>query len=185
VLRLGAKPGDRLYASGTIGDACLGLRLLREPGLGAIWGLSEDDVAFLVNRYRRPGPNNHLALLVRNFAQAAIDVSDGLVGDIEKLCEVSHVGANIETARVPFSPAARKVLARAPDLLPVLITAGDDYCVVAAVSETSGPGFESEAEAMGAPFTQLGKVLPAGAGLNVVDAEGHPLELKHKGFRHF
>jgi thiamine-monophosphate kinase len=185
VLRLGAKPGDRLYASGTIGDACLGLRLLREPGLGAIWGLSEDDVAFLVNRYRRPGPNNHLALLVRNFAQAAIDVSDGLVGDIEKLCEVSHVGANIETARVPFSPAARKVLARAPDLLPVLITAGDDYCVVAAVSETSGPGFESEAEAMGTPFTQLGKVLPAGAGLNVVDAEGHPLELKHKGFRHF
>ena len=185
VLRLGAKPGDRLYVSGTIGDAYLGLRLLRAPALADDWGLSEEDVAFLVDCYRRPGANNDLALLVRNFAQAAIDVSDGLIGDIEKLCQVSDVGAKIETARVPFSPAAKKALQRAPDLLPVLITAGDDYAVVAAVSETSGPGFESEAEAMGASFSLLGRVLPAGEGLSVVDGQGHALELKHKGFRHF
>lgn len=185
VMRLGAKPGDQLYVSGTIGDACLGLRLLREPALAESWGLAEEDVAFLVNAYRRPGPNNDLAILVRNFAQAAIDVSDGLVGDIEKLCQVSHVGARIESAYVPFSPAAAKALQREPDLLPVLITAGDDYGVVVAVSERSAPDFESEAEAKGAAFTRVGNLVPAEEEVTAVGPEGHPLALKHKGFRHF
>ncbi|HUU65871.1 MAG TPA: thiamine-phosphate kinase [Methyloceanibacter sp.] len=185
VLRLGAKPGDRLYVSGTIGDAHLGLGLLRDPSLAKTWGLSEDDVAFLVERYRRPGPNNALCLLIRNFAQAAIDVSDGLVGDVEKLCRVSHVGAKIDAARVPFSPAAKKALARAPDLLPVLIGAGDDYEVVAAVSEKSAAGFESEAKAIGASFGLIGEVLSEDEGLTVLDGEGQPIELKHKGFSHF
>ncbi len=185
VMRLGAKPGDRLYVSGTIGDAYLGLRLLREPKLAETWGLTDEDVAFLVDRYRRPGLNSHLAILIRNFAQASIDVSDGLVGDIEKLCRVSHVGASIETARVPFSDAGMKVLAREPGLLPVLITAGDDYGVVAAVSEKSGPGFESEAEAAGAVFSMLGPVTEASEGVRAVDAKGQAIPIKVKGFSHF
>jgi thiamine-monophosphate kinase len=185
VLRLGAKPGDKLYVSGTIGDAHLGLRLLREPALAATWGLSDEDAAFLVNAYRRPGPNNDLAILVRNFAQAAIDVSDGLVGDIEKLCQGSHVGARIETGRVPFSPAAAKALQREPHLLPDLITGGDDYGIVMAVSEKSAPGFESEAIAKGAAFTYVGGVLPAAEGVAALDTEGRPISLKHKGFSHF
>jgi thiamine-monophosphate kinase len=185
VLRLGAKPGDRLYVSGTIGDAHLGLRLLLEPERAETWGLAEEDVLFLVERYRRPGPNNELALLVRNFAQAAIDISDGLVGDIEKLCRVSHVGAKLEAARVPFSPVAQKVLAREPALLPVLIAAGDDYEVVAAISEKSAAGFESEAAAIGAAFAMVGRVLPEDDAVCVVDGNGHPMALKHKGFSHF
>jgi thiamine-monophosphate kinase len=139
----------------------------------------------LIERYRRPGPNNDLALLVRNFAQAAIDVSDGLVGDVEKLCRVSHVGAKIEAERVPVSPATKKVLAREPDLLPVLITAGDDYGVVAAVSEKSGSGFESEVKAMGAAFRLIGQILPEEDGVAVLDGKGGSIELKHKGFSHF
>jgi thiamine-monophosphate kinase len=185
VMRLGAKPGDRLYVSGTIGDACLGLRLLREPALAERWDLSDEDVAFLVNAYRRPGPSNDLAVLVRNFAQAAIDVSDGLVGDIGKLCQVSHVGVRIETARVPFSSAAAKALQREPDLLPDLITAGDDYGVVVAISEKSAPDFESEAEAKGAAFAFVGVLVPAEEGATAVDAQGRPIPLKHKGFSHF
>jgi len=185
VMRLGAKPGDRLYVSGTIGDAYLGLRLLREPALAERWGLSDEDVAFLVNAYRRPGPNNDLAVLVRNFAQAAIDVSDGLVGDIDKLCQVSHVGARIETARVPFSSAAAKSLRREPDLLPDLIAAGDDYGVVVAISEKSAPDFESEAETRGAAFAFVGALVPAEEGITAIDAQGRPIPLKHKGFSHF
>ena len=185
VLRLGANPGDRFYVSGTIGDAHLGLRLLLEPECAETWGLAEEDVAFLVERYQRPGPNNKLALLVRNFAQAAIDVSDGLVGDIEKLCRASHVGAKLEAARVPFSPAAQKALAREPDLLPVLIAAGDDYEVVAAVSEKSTAGFESEAVAMGAAFTMIGQVLPEDDAVTVLDVQGRLIALKQKGFSHF
>jgi thiamine-monophosphate kinase len=185
IMRLGAKPGDRLYVSGTIGDACLGLRLLREPALAERWGLSDEDVAFLVNAYRRPDPSNDHAVLVRNFAQAAIDVSDGLVGDVGKLCQVSHVGARIETAHVPFSSAAAKALQREPDLLPDLITAGDDYGVVVAISEKSAPDFESEAEAKGAAFAFVGVLVPTEEGATAVDAQGRPIPLKRKGFSHF
>ena len=120
VLRHGAKTSDRLYVSGTIGDACLGLRLLKEPARAAAWGLSQQDQAFLIDRYRRPKPRTDLVIPLRNFAQSAIDVSDGLVGDVEKLAQVSHVGAVIEAAKVPLSPAARKALMREPELLDTL-----------------------------------------------------------------
>ena len=185
VMRLGAMPGDRLYVSGTIGDAYLGLRLLREPHLADTWGLSAEDIAWLVDRYRRPRLTTSLATVVRNFARAAIDVSDGLVGDVEKLCEVSQVGARIRTKDVPISPAAKKALAREPELLPELITAGDDYEVVLAVSEQSSASFESEAEADGASLTALGLLLSGEAGVQVRDAADQPLELKCKGFSHF
>lgn len=185
VMRLGAMPGDSLYVSGTIGDAYLGLRLLRDPGLAKAWGLGDDDVAFLVDRYRRPGPHTHLAALIRNFGRAAIDVSDGLIGDIEKLCQASHVSADIEASRVPLSDAANKALAHDPPMLEALITAGDDYEVVLAVSEKSVPGFESEAGAKGARFTRLATLKRPGDGLIVRDAAGHPLEIKRKGFKHF
>ncbi|MGI9386049.1 MAG: thiamine-phosphate kinase [Methyloligellaceae bacterium] len=185
VTRLGAKPGDRLYVSGTIGDAYLGLKLLQEPDLAQDWRLLGEDVAFLVDRYRRPALNNELALLVRNFAKAAIDVSDGLIGDIEKLCRASHVGARVETAAVPFSAAAKKALVAEPELLPDLITAGDDYVVVAAVSEKSSQAFESEAEAHDGDFTGLGEIADLGDGVQAVDERGQVLSLKRKGFSHF
>ena len=185
VTRLGAKPGDRLYVSGTIGDAYLGLRLLQEPDLARAWGLSNDEIAFLVDRYRRPALNDELAVLVRNFAKAAIDVSDGLIGDIEKLCRVSHVGARVETENVPFSDAAKTVLARDPERLPDLITAGDDYVVVVAVSEKSADAFESESRAQNAQMTALGTIAEASEGIEAVGGQGRVLDLNSKGFSHF
>ncbi len=185
VLRLGAKPGDRIYVSGTIGDAHLGLRLLQDQVLAETWGLSEEDVACLVERYRRPSPRFDLALLVRNFAQASIDISDGLVGDIDKLCQVSHVGMTLKTAHVPFSPAARKALAREPDLLPALIAAGDDYELVAAVPERCVAAFEAEAEAKQLRFASIGEVAVGDPQVRVVDAKGENIPLRHRGFSHF
>lgn len=185
VLRHGAKPGDRLYVSGSIGDACLGLRLLQQPALAATWDLSEQDKAFLIGRYRRPEPRNTLALLVRNFAQGAIDVSDGLIADVEKFAQVSHVGAVIETARVPFSPAAQKALKREPMLLAALLTAGDDYEIVAAVPEASAAGFEAEATAKGATLTMIGRVDGDAGAVRVVGPDGNLLTLEHRGYAHF
>lgn len=185
VLRLGAKPRDRLYVSGTIGDAHLGLRLLKQPSLAGAWGLSEEDSAFLVGRYRRPEPRSNLALLVRNFAQGAIDVSDGLVGDIEKLAQVSHVGASIEAARVPFSAPAQRALQREPGLLETLLTAGDDYEIVAAVPEASAAGFEAGAAAKGASVTMVGRIEGRAGEISVLRANGQPLQLPRHGFSHF
>jgi thiamine-monophosphate kinase len=185
VLRLGAKQGDRLYVSGTIGDAHLGLRVLKQPALGRDWGFSQEDLAFVIDRYRRPLPRGDLALLLRNFAQGAIDVSDGLVGDIEKLCRVSHVGAAIEAARVPFSAAAQKALEREPQLLETLLTAGDDYEIVAAVPEASAAAFEAEAQAKGASVTKIGRIEGANGEVRVLRQDGEALELGHKGYTHF
>jgi thiamine-monophosphate kinase len=185
VLRHGAKPGDRLYVSGTIGDAYLGLSLLKERASERFPDFSEADASFLIDRYRRPTPRTDAVIPIRNFAQSAIDVSDGLVLDIEKLCQVSRVGAAIEAARVPFSAAARKAMERMPDLLEALITSGDDYEIVAAVSEACVSEFETEARAKDVPFTHIGTILPEGRGVTVKDSEGGPLKLKRTGFSHF
>jgi thiamine-monophosphate kinase len=185
VLRHGAKIGDRLYVSGTIGDAHLGLLLLQDSTRARAWDLADDDVAFLVNRYRRPQPRTGFALLIRNYAQAAIDISDGLVSDVEKLCNVSHVGVLIETARVPFSDAARKALARDPELLAAMITAGDDYEIVAAICAASAGEFESEAKGREVAFTPIGTVLPPDRKIVVADKEGRALTFERTGFSHF
>ena len=185
VLRKGAKPSDRLYLTGTIGDAYLGLTLLQEPARAGTWGLSAEEAAFLVDRYRRPSPRCTLSLLIRNFAQAAIDVSDGLVSDLEKLCHVSGVGARIETRRVPFSPPAAKVLEREPSLLADLITAGDDYEIVAAVPMASVGAFEAEAETGEIPVTAMGMVVLGTGEATVLDPDGKAMTFEHKGFSHF
>jgi thiamine-monophosphate kinase len=185
VLRHGAKTGDRLYVSGTIGDAALGLRLLKDPALARSWDLSEEDKTFLIGRYRRPRPRTELVIPVRNFAQGAIDVSDGLVGDIEKLAHVSRVGAIIEAGNVPLSTAARKVIAREPKLLASLLTAGDDYEIVAAVPEASASAFETEAKDKGVPVTAIGRMSGSGGEVSVLGPVSRPLVLDRKGYAHF
>ncbi|MGV1013344.1 MAG: thiamine-phosphate kinase [Methyloceanibacter sp.] len=185
VLRHGAKANNRLYVSGTIGDAYLGLRLLKDKALAKAWDLSDKDVNFLIGRYRRPEPRTDLVIPLRNFAQGAIDVSDGLVLDTEKLAKVSHAGAVIETSRVPFSPAARKALDREPALLEALIAGGDDYEVVAAVAETSAAAFETEAAAKGVTLTMFGRIDGGGDEARVIGPDGAPLKLARKGFSHF
>ena len=183
-LRHGAKRGDLLYVTGTIGDAHLGLRLLKQPGLAGKWKLSEEGVAFLIGRYREPEPRNAVAIPLRNLASAAIDVSDGLVGDVGKLAAVSHVGAVIEAARVPLSPSARKAVESDPALLEALLTGGDDYEIVASVPEASASSFEAEIRAKDEIVTQIGQIEERD-GTRILDEGGRTLKLSHKGFAHF
>jgi thiamine-monophosphate kinase len=185
VLRRGAMAGDRLYVSGTIGDAALGLKLLRRPQLAAEWGLSDEEGAFLVDRYRCPSARTALALPLRQCARAAIDVSDGLAGDTAKLCQASGVSARIEAARVPLSPAVGKVVAKRPELLAELITAGDDYEIVAAMEASHAGGFEKEAQDHGVTVTAIGEIGTGSGEVSVVDGEGRPLKLDRGGFDHF
>ena len=114
VPRTTAQAGDVLFVSGTIGDAGLGLQLAKEPGLGAAWGLSETEAEDLRRRYRRPEPRLALAAALRQCASAAMDVSDGLVKDFERLLRASGVAGRLVAADVPLSEPARKVIATEP-----------------------------------------------------------------------
>ena len=133
VRRSAAKAGDRLVVTGTIGDAALGLRLRRDPHWrkALVGSIAARD--HLLSRYRLPQPRSALAAALRAHASAAMDVSDGLAGDLAKLCRASGVTAEIEIAKVPLSAPAQAALAAEPALIEPILSGGDDYEVVAAI----------------------------------------------------
>ncbi len=139
VRRTTAQPGATLLVSGTIGDAALGLALARDPALATSWGLSPAEANHLRHRYRRPEPRLALAPLLRRWAAAAMDLSDGLVKDLERMLRGSGLSGRLRAAAVPLSDAAAKVIAREPERLAHLLTAGDDYEVLAAVPPLPAP----------------------------------------------
>ena len=129
VRRSTAKPGDSIVVTGTIGDAALGVLLRRDPALPSVGGFGAMQRA-LDERYLLPEPRNVLAEAVLHDASAAMDVSDGLAGDLAKLCRASAVAAEIDVARVPLSDAARAAVAADPALIETVLTGGDDYEIV-------------------------------------------------------
>jgi thiamine-monophosphate kinase len=183
VRRSGARPGDRLYVSGSIGDAALGLRLRLQPELRGV--LSESHAAALADRYLLPRPRLALREALRSGARAAMDVSDGLVGDLAKLARASHVGAELRLAETPFSQAAQELLAGRPELLEVAVTGGDDYEVLCAVPPDRAGAFEAAARASGVPVHAVGTVLPERDGVRVLDRVGAPRVFARPAFSHF
>jgi thiamine-monophosphate kinase len=176
VLRSGAKPGDAIFVSGTIGDGALGLRLRGKTGRG---------VRHLTDRYLHPQPRVGLAPMLRAYANAAMDVSDGLVGDLGHICDVSGVGAEIGTHEVPLSPAAAAMLLADAKLLPVILNGGDDYEILATVPQASAVMFAKDAEAVGVSVTRIGRVV-AGKGPPVVrDSAGKMIRLTAGSHTHF
>jgi thiamine-monophosphate kinase len=180
VRRAGAKPGDRVFVSGTIGDASLGLALRN----GASWKLSDAQRQHLVSRYALPQPRNALSEAVRSHASAAMDVSDGLAGDFAKLCRASKVAAAIEVDRVPLSDAAKAVLAADPAMLETALTGGDDYEIVCTVPAGKTDGFGSAARAAQVAVTEIGEI-KVGEGVRFVEADGKALAFKRASFSHF
>lgn len=185
VRRGGARAGDRIYVSGTIGDAALGLALRSEPDRAARWGL--DDVArrHLLGRYLLPEPRVDLAPAVLAHASGAMDVSDGLVIDADRMGRVSGLRADIEAARVPLSPAARVAVAADPGLLAAALTGGDDYEILTAVPRDAAAAFEVAATAAGVPVADIGSFEPGTGAPIVRAADGRPLDFASEGFRHF
>jgi thiamine-monophosphate kinase len=182
VRRKGARPGDTVYVSGTIGDGALGLRLR----LGSIDGAPAGRAAArLRDRYLHPEPRVALAPVVRRYASAALDVSDGLVGDLGHICEVSGVGATIEAAAVPLSKPATALVATDPGALATVLTGGDDYEILCTVPKRSGAAFAAAAGKAGVPVTRIGVMTPGRGGPIVIGPDGEPLALGAKAFDHF
>ena len=184
VRRSGAHIGDALLVTGTIGDASLGLRLRHDPGAAERWGLGDAFRDHLARRYLLPTPRSAVALMVHANASAAMDISDGLVGDLAKLCGASGVSAEVALARVPLSEAARRVLAAEPALLETLLTGGDDYEILCTMPPDQVDTFRGGAAAVGVAVTEIGRIA-AGQGARFVDDEGQAMTFARTSYSHF
>ena len=185
VRRAGAKAGDRVLVTGTIGDAALGLLLRRDAAAAGRWGLARDQQEHLLSRYLVPQPRTAIAEALGVHASAAMDVSDGLAGDLAKLCRVSAVAAEVEVERVPLSGAARAALASEPALIETIITGGDDYEVLACAPANEVAALRRAAAAVGIAMTEIGTVAAGQGQARFVDARGKPLALARPAFSHF
>lgn len=185
VHRAGARAGDLVFVTGTIGDAALGLDVLR--GGPAALALADDAAAreVLASRYRVPQPRNALARAVRDHASAAMDVSDGLAGDLTKLCAASGVSADIELSRIPHSPAATALLSRGAIGVEALIAGGDDYEILCTVGEDHAADFVQAAQAAGVAVAEIGRIVAGDASLRFLDRQGRELVLKRLSYSHF
>lgn len=180
IRRSGAQPGDGVFVSGTIGDAALGLRVLR----GELAGLDDAERRFLAGRYHLPLPRLALGARLHGIAHAMLDVSDGLVGDLGHICAASGVGAVLEADRVPLSAAARRALSGNGDLLPLVLAGGDDYELVFAAPRGNDAAIEGLAKELALPITRIGR-FEAGDGVRVVGGTGEDIDLASRGYRHF
>ena len=185
VRRSGAKPGDRVVVTGTIGDAALGLDILKA---GAVATALADDAAanrMLVGRYRVPQPRGALARAVRDHADAAMDVSDGLAGDLAKLCAASGVSAAIDAPSIPLSAAAAALLARGTIGIEALVSGGDDYEILCAIPEASFGVFAQDAGLAGVAVTSIGTVIAGASPPRFLDGQGREIALARRSYSHF
>ncbi len=173
--RNGARAGDDVWVSGTLGDAALGLQVFK----GGWAPPSEDAMAYLVDRYRIPRPRLELGQALRGLAHACQDVSDGLVQDLGHIAGHSGVAIVVEAAAVPRSEAAEG----APNALRLALGGGDDYELVFTASKASRFRVHALARDLDLPLTRIGRV-ERGEGVTVLDALGTPMALTHRGWSH-
>ncbi|HEX8374259.1 MAG TPA: thiamine-phosphate kinase [Geminicoccaceae bacterium] len=174
LLRSGARPGDQIWVSGTLGDAALGLRVLK--GLA----LPDEEAIPLVDRYRTPRTRLELGRALRGLATAAIDVSDGLVADLGHIAETSRVAAVVDADALPLSEAGRGV----PAAREAALTGGDDYELLFTVPDGAEARIAALSRELGLRLTRVGRIEP-GAGVRVLDAGGEEIRVARAGWSHF
>lgn len=180
--RGGAKAGDAVYVSGTIGDAALGLKAV----LGGLRSLSGRHRKALIDRYRRPRPRVRLGRALVGLAHAAIDVSDGLVADLGHVAETSGLAADIDAGRVPLSVAGRAALADDPRVMAVILSGGDDYEIVFTAPPRADAAVARLARRLKLPLTRIGHMTKGKKGaVRVKDQRGRALRLARDGYQHF
>ena len=180
IRRSGAEPGDLVWVSGTVGDAYLGLLLLRGRDLK----LASEHRDYLIRRFQVPEPRMELGPALCGLAHAMIDVSDGLLADLGHICETSQVAAVIELASLPLSPAAKTAVERDVGLHPRLAVGGDDYELLFTTAAEASGDIDALLSRFGIPITMIGRLEP-GTGVRLVDRDGRAIPLDHTGYRHF
>lgn len=183
--RSGARDGDTVFVTGSIGDAALGLQALR----GKLTGLGAHAAAFLADRYRLPQPRVTLGPRLIGLASASLDVSDGLLADLGHLCQVSELDAVIEAPRVPLSSAARSALGEDSGRIATVLTGGDDYEILFTARPEAADELRELSQALQIPITAIGRMAspPVGKGgrITVLDESGKILNVDRAGWTHF
>ncbi|MBV0932346.1 thiamine-phosphate kinase [Marinobacterium weihaiense] len=176
LLRCGARAGDRILVSGTLGDSRAGLETLLKPQA------VDADRAWLQQRFFRPEPRLELARHLRPRLQAGLDISDGLLADLTHLLNASGLGATVDCARLPLSPALQRIF---PDQAEAwALSGGEDFELCLAVAPDQVTACQAEAQRLGVPLTDVGE-FQTREGLRVRGADGRLLEGLHQGYDHF
>ena len=183
--RSGARPGDHVVVTGTIGDAALGLDILRKGRVATALANDTTSRDMLVGRYRMPEPRNALASAIRAHAHAAMDVSDGLAGDLAKLCAASTVSATIELAAIPLSKGASTALKAGAVTLSEIVSGGDDYEILCTVAPDALKPFAEAAGTSGVAVNRIGTIVAGKAAPKFLDAKGAELALTRRSYSHF
>ena len=193
LFRSGARIGDGLYVTGTIGDSLAGLRLLNDPPPRAS---HHPRSATLSTRYRKFLTGRHLRptariaegrwLSAHRFATSAIDISDGLSGDLRHICEESHVGVELDLGALPLSSACRAYAAsRKLDPVDLALTGGEDYELLFTVSPRQRSRLEQSAIERGFSLTCIGKIQPLRFGIKALSPLGKRHRLAKTSYEHF
>ncbi|MCE7998058.1 MAG: thiamine-phosphate kinase [Rhodobiaceae bacterium] len=181
IQRGGAAPGDDLWVTGTLGDAALGLLI----ATGEFAGGTQADRDHLIGRYHIPEPPVTFGPHLRQVATAALDVSDGLLGDLEHLCRASKVGAEIVLEAVPLSRPMRACVGSVEAAFDYALTGGDDYQILFSASASVRRDIERYAAEAGAVVCRIGSVTNCVNEIEVVGPDGNPRPFARHGFRHF
>lgn len=179
-----AQAGDHLFVTGTLGDAALGLALLKEAALAQRLGLEAGETSELVHRFLRPRPRLALGPLLLGHASAAMDLSDGLMKDCGRMCAASGVAAQLRIDALPLSDPARKAVAKDAAWFQAVAAAGDDYEILAAVPGAKAEGFAKGAAALDFPVTRIGEVR-SGSGVRMERPDGSEMIFARTGWDHF
>ncbi|MDB5805059.1 MAG: thiamine-monophosphate kinase [Betaproteobacteria bacterium] len=179
IRRSGAKAGDDIWVSNTLGDAALGLAVLQ----GKV-NLEQSERYYCIQRLEMPAPRIALGLALRGIAHSMLDISDGLAGDLAHIARASGVSAQVDVDVLPLSPALRGVARELA--LQCALAGGDDYelCFTAAAERRTA--VEAAGTAAGVSVTRIGSIVPAAAvPVRFVDGVGHELALRLGGYDHF
>jgi thiamine-monophosphate kinase len=175
LLRGGARTGDDVWVSGTLGDAALGLAVLQ----GAL-DVASPTRTRLIERYRVPRPRLALGQALRDLAHGAIDISDGLIADLGHVVEASGVGAEVRADLLPLSEAAGHL----PGAQEAALSGGDDYELLFTAPQKRRTQIEALSPRLDVPLTRVGKIREQ-QGLRVIDATGAEVQVERAGWRHF
>ncbi len=175
--RSGAKAGDWLYVTGEIGDAALALQHINQEV-----SLDSDFIEPVRNKLDYPKPRVLAGQTLREYASAAIDISDGLIADLGHICQASNVGANIVLDAIPLSNIMRDSLLL-EDSINLALTGGDDYELLFTVSEDNKVGMETSLSHAGTPVTCIGQINATQTISTTLNNK--PVPISSAGFEHF